>query len=65
MNLGKLWKMVRDREAWPAAVHGVAKSWTRLNNKEQQKSNNKQIEVKDRKQEIRKSKDKFRRFTQK
>ena len=23
MNLGKLWKMVRDREAWPAAVHGV------------------------------------------
>ena len=23
MNLGKLWKMVRDREAWHAAVHGV------------------------------------------
>ena len=30
MNLGKLWKMVRDREAWHAAVHGVAKSQTRL-----------------------------------
>ena len=30
MNLGKLWKMVRDREAWRAAVHGVAKSQTQL-----------------------------------
>ena len=28
MNLDKLWKMVRDREAWGAAVHGVAKNWT-------------------------------------
>ena len=30
MNLGKLQEMVRDREAWRAAVHGVAKSQTRL-----------------------------------
>ena len=30
MNLGKLQEMVRDREAWHAVVHGVAKSWIRL-----------------------------------
>ena len=30
MNLGKLWEMVRDREAWHATVHGVAKSQTLL-----------------------------------
>ena len=30
MNLGKLQKMVRDREAWLATVHGVTKSLTKL-----------------------------------
>ena len=28
MNVGRLWEMVRDREAWCAAVHEVTKSWT-------------------------------------
>ena len=32
MNLGKLWEMVRDREAWFAVVHGVWRSRTQLNN---------------------------------
>ena len=30
MNLHKLREMVRDREAWHTAVHGVAKSWTQV-----------------------------------
>ena len=32
MNLSKLWEIVKDREAWRAAVHGVAKCWTSLSN---------------------------------
>ena len=32
MNLGKLWELVMDRKAWPAAIHGVVKSQTGLSN---------------------------------
>ena len=32
VSLGELWELVRDREAWRAGIHGVAKSRTRLSN---------------------------------
>ena len=32
MNLNKLWEIVKDREVWSAAIHGVTKSQTRLSN---------------------------------
>ena len=37
MSLSKLQEMVKDREAWYTAVHGVAKSWTQLTEQQQQK----------------------------
>ena len=35
MNLSKLQEIVKDREAWRAAVHGIAKNWTRMNKRVQ------------------------------
>ena len=35
VSLNRLWEMVKDREAWHGAVHGVAKSYTGLTSKQQ------------------------------
>ena len=32
ISLSKFWEIVKEREAWHAAVHGVTNSWTRLSN---------------------------------
>ena len=36
MNVSKLWEILKDREAWSAADHGVEKSQTRLRDEQQQ-----------------------------
>ena len=38
MSLSKLWKIVKDREAWHALVYGVAKSWTQLSDRTTKKT---------------------------
>ena len=42
MGLGGLWELVVDREAWHAVVHGVTKSWTRLSDRTELKTFQKQ-----------------------
>ena len=45
MSLTKLWEIVKDRKAWHAVVHGVAKSWTQLSvQNNQTKRNNLQLQ---------------------
>ena len=43
MSLSKLWEMVKDREAWCARIHGIAKSQTRLSNSTELKVGDKSL----------------------
>ena len=43
MNLGKLWELVMDRKAWPAAIHGVVKSQTGLSDWNELRNNRRGI----------------------
>ena len=46
MSLCTLWDMVKDREAWHAAVHGVTKGWTELSHEQQQRTEKQNLVLK-------------------